>query len=178
MCEIPSSCQVVWLKGARFKGGFKRAPMFCTQTNVRSQTIIYPTPNQNQKKILNVGPEFLILRIHIWITSKGGIFAGLLLGLGILDTALHLIQCLCNNVHSCIASLKPPLNWGPLSQTFCVLHRSIFGPNIYIYFLTTRINWWFRSAHWMLLIFVSFSIGLWFCPEYDTKTMRAINACE
>ena len=33
----------------------------CTLTNVTSQTIMYPNPNPNQKKISNLDPEILTL---------------------------------------------------------------------------------------------------------------------
>ena len=38
----------------------------CTHTNVTSQSIIYPNPNPNQKKISNLRPETLTLFVASW----------------------------------------------------------------------------------------------------------------
>ena len=66
---------------AQIKGFFKRARINCTHTNVTSQTIIYPNPNPNPKYRSRIPkPNTLVAN-----SRKGGLFVGLVLGLGILD---------------------------------------------------------------------------------------------
>ena len=57
-----------------------------------SQTIIYPKPNPIQKNNPNFEPQISILSMWYSNTRKGRIFAGLALGLGILDYTLNLTQ--------------------------------------------------------------------------------------
>ena len=69
--------------------------------NVTSQTIICPSLNRNQKNNPKCRPRIPKPTTKSAYSRKGRLFAGLVLGSGILDTALHLIQCFSNDVHSC-----------------------------------------------------------------------------
>ena len=63
----------------------------CTHTNVTSQTIIYPNPNPNQKN-LKFGPRIPNPNTEVTDIRKGRLSTALVLGLGILDSALYLTQ--------------------------------------------------------------------------------------
>ena len=60
--------------------------------NVTSQTIICPNPNPNQKNKHKFGPRIPNPNTKFRNSRKGRLFAGLVLGLGILDYTLNLTQ--------------------------------------------------------------------------------------
>ena len=64
----------------------------CTHTNVISQTITYPNPNPNEKN-LKFGSRVFNPNTKALDRRKWWLSAALLLGLGIIDSALHLTQC-------------------------------------------------------------------------------------
>ena len=63
-----------------------------THDNRTSHSIIYINPKPNQKKNLKFGPRLPSSSINIDFSSKGRLTADLVLGLGILDSALYLTQ--------------------------------------------------------------------------------------
>ena len=74
----------------------------CTHANVSSQTIMCPNPNPNLNQNNNLLCKLRITNANTSFDNsrKGTLFVGFVLGLGILNTALFLVQCLCNDVCS------------------------------------------------------------------------------
>ena len=64
----------------------------CAHTNVTSQTVIYPNPNPNQKKISNLRPETLTFFVRVVTAHRDGGGRALQKGLGFLDSSLYLTQ--------------------------------------------------------------------------------------
>ena len=61
--------------------------LYCAHTTVTSQRTITLTLTQTIKKVLNLGPEFITLILHVQICAKERrLFAGLVLTLGILES--------------------------------------------------------------------------------------------
>ena len=91
-------------------GWANRWPQYnCTYSNVTSQTITYPKPNPNQKNNPKYMPRIPNPNITFINSCKGRLFAGLVLGLGILDCPLNLTQCFSVCITMCIVVLCPPV---------------------------------------------------------------------
>ena len=65
--------------------GFSPARHNCAHANVTSQTITYSNPNANQKNNTKCRPRILNPNVKPANIRKGRLFAGLALGLRILD---------------------------------------------------------------------------------------------
>ena len=108
-CVVSRNCRFYWGRGVysstlshMFRDSFLAGPYAnslisvtirgCTHTKVNSQTIIYPNPNQNQKKI-KFGRQIPNPNTKVLDSRKGRLSAALVLGLEILDSSLYLTQC-------------------------------------------------------------------------------------
>ena len=102
--------------------------------NVTSQEIIYPNPNLNpnlnpNQKNIKFGTRIPNPQIRILHSRKGRLFAGLVLGLGILDQALNLTQSgvfVKNDVH-----LSTNLHIYYQSLVIKIRHKQRAGGNIF-----------------------------------------------